>query len=211
MFIPNGYAINYYDSVKFKAAFSEEINLEEIKEIEIAYVDQTNYTKYLILTKESNFESILKEVPNGTINVEYGIVNNDTIGYYNISADVYDNYDNTIDVIVNVKLQNNVKNEEIKDDVKKDIIPSGNSSNSSSTTTSNSTGSTTVSSNNNAKTTTKSSVRVEDEEEIRKQEEKKIANRRKSNLAGTILFSIIGLTVLIAGIYAAIKISQANK
>ena len=120
-FIPKSYAINYYSSVNFNTAFAEEINLEGIEKIEIAYADQTNYTKYLILTKENNFESTLLDVPVGEINVEYGIVNNDTIGYYSVSADVYDNYDNTIDVVVNITLQNNSRNEELNEEVKKEL------------------------------------------------------------------------------------------
>lgn len=211
-FIPNSYAINYYSSVKFKASFAEEINLDSIDQIEIAYVDQTNYTKYLILTKENNFESTLENVPVGEINVEYGIVNNDTIGYYNVSADIYDNYDNTIDVIVNINLQNNQKNEELAEEIKNELSTSNNSGSFKETTTNSSENDPIdVSEGNTTKTTTTIRNELEEQEEIRKQEEKKAANRKKSNIVGIIMFSIIGITLFVAIVYATIKISKANK
>lgn len=214
LFIPNSYAINYYDSVNFKTAFAEEINLEEITKIEIAYADQTEYTKYLMLTKENNFESTLTDVPIGNILVEYGIVNNDVIGYYNVTAEVYDNYDNTIDIVVNVTLQNNIKNEDLIDGLKKEIVPS-----------SNYTGQTTTNkvdadnqeseeidiSNSSTTTTTTKKIVEEDEEAAQKKAEEKALNRKKSNIIGIVMFSIIGIVIFVGAIYASIKISKANK
>lgn len=215
VFIPNIYAISYYDSVTIKTSFSEEIDLDKIEKIEIAYADQTNYTKYITLLKENNFESELESIPTGDIKVEYGIVNDDTIGYYNVSADVYDNFDNTIEIIVNVSLQNNQRNEELVDDVKKDLMESNNvnsfNNNTNNTNNSNDNDDVDISENNTNKTTTTSKKDLEKQEEIRKQEEKKAANRKKSNIIGIIMFSIIGITIFVAIIYATIKISKANK
>lgn len=211
-FIPNSYAINYYSSVSFKTSFAEEINLDTIEKIEIAYVDQTNYTKYLMLTKENNFESILENVPIGEINVEYGIVNDDTIGYYNVSADVYDNYDNTIDVVININLQNNQKNEELSEEVKKELSTSINTGNNTNKDPSNSNENEDIDvSGSTTKTTTTIRNEQKEQEEIRKKEEKKAANRKKSNIVGIIMFSIIGITLFVAIVYASIKISKANK
>ncbi len=210
-FRANIYAINYYSAVNFKTSFSEEINLEEINKIEIAYADQTEYTKYLMLLKDNNFESILTDVPVGDFSVEYGIVNDDTIGYYNVRADVYDNYDNTLDVVVNITLQNNPKNEDLTGDLKTEIVPSTNQIKPSNGTT------TAVSdeeidiSDSTTTTSTTNKVDIKEEEEQQKREEEKRQNRKKSNIIGIMMFSTIGIVIIVAGIYAAIKISKANK
>lgn len=210
VFIPNCYAINYYTSVSVKTAFSEEINLEEINTIEIAYADQTNYTKYITLTKDNNFGTQLENIPVGPINVEYGIVNDDTIGYYNVSADVYDNYDNTMEIIVNVSLQNNTKNENVVNDLQDKIVPSTNASNVNKNDHSSHKEETDISEDKTTTSTT-NKVIIDEEEELKKQEAKKAANRKKSNIIGIVMFSIIGIVFGVFIIYAAIKISKANK
>lgn len=209
-FIPNSYALSYYDSVIIKTSFAEEINLDEIEKIEIAYADQTNYTKYITLYRENNFEGVLENIPVGTINIEYGIVNDDTIGYYNVSADVYDNLDNTIDIVVNVSLQNNQKNEEIFNEEKKNLMDSTNVKNENKDV-NNSSDNEEIDISDSTTTKTTTTVKNDLEEEIRKREEKHAINRKKNGYIGIIMFSLIGLAISVAIIYATLKISKANK
>ena len=108
IFIPKTYALNYYNSVNIKTAFSEDINLESINWIEVHLEDSTEYSKEYFLEKDKNFTLNLENVPVGPYNFRYGVVNDDQIGYYKVSADIVINEEaNIVDVTILVTLQNN--------------------------------------------------------------------------------------------------------
>ncbi len=205
IFIPNTLAINYYDNVEVTTVFDESIEIDDIKQIEIAYVDATGYTKYFILKKENNFEYTLENVPVGDdISVEYGVVDNDYIGYYNISSEL-NVEDNTANLVILVTITNNEKNSNIPEEIKEMLESSSNYND--------------VSDENdlddNIEITTtqvKTTSKEEEKEKEKEQEEKEQEeHNKKSNMIGIILFSTIGLVLLIAILYATIKIIKANK
>lgn len=208
VYIPNTLAINYYDSVNVTTIFEEDIDIDNIKQIEIAYADETGYTKYFMLQKENNFEHFLESVPVGNITIEYGVVDNDTIGYYNLTSEL--NVEGNIaNMVIYVSLQNNEKTvNEIPSEIKEILTPNSNYS-----AYNNSTSNIEDNPDIEISTTIKTTKSIKEENEIKEQEkeENKKKHDRKSNIIGIIMYSTLGIVILIAGLYATIKIIKANK
>ncbi|MCH5167612.1 MAG: hypothetical protein J1F35_06980 [Erysipelotrichales bacterium] len=221
IFIPNTYAINYYSSVNIKTAFSEDVDIERIEWIEVHLEDSTEYSKEYYLEKDKNFTLSLENVPVGPYNFRYGVVNDDQIGYYKVSSDIVINEEtNIVDVTILVTLQNNETHTKVT--LNNDEV-------------SNIVGNNTTNNNNNSAVNEDEENEViigDDEEENSEQtandEEKltdyivqerekeqleieKAKKRKRNSLIGKILFSIIGLVLLIGGLFVAYKISVANK
>ncbi len=220
-FYGNVNAINTYNQVNVKTAFEENIDLEKIEEIEIHLEDATEYSKDYILEKSNNFELTISDAPYGPYQFVYGVVIGDKIGYYNVSAEVNTlNDDNSLEVLVSVTTnKNTTTNKTLTEESINRIVGSV-----TQTTT------TKVTENDNAgiiiddetdhddsglsveeETTTTVSKDVEEARKKEKQEEKKIETRKRNSLIGKIMFSIIGVTLLIGIIYASVKILNANK
>ncbi|MCX4249291.1 MAG: hypothetical protein OSJ65_05970 [Bacilli bacterium] len=220
-FYGNVNAINTYNQVNVKTAFEENIDLEKIEEIEIHLEDATEYSKDYILEKSNNFELTISDAPYGPYQFVYGVVIGDKIGYYNVSAEVNIlNDDNSLEVLVSVTTnKNTTTNKTLTEESINRIVGSV-----TQTTT------TKVTENDNAgiiiddetdhddsglsveeETTTTVSKDVEEARKKEKQEEKKIETRKRNSLIGKIMFSIIGVTLLIGIIYASVKILNANK
>lgn len=220
LFTPKVLATSYYDSVNVKTSFEESIDLNEIEEIEVHLEDATEYSKDYILEKENNFELTIEDVPVGPYKFIYGVVIDDEIGYYSVSATVnIISTANLVDVLVTVEKAsekttpskrltqeevNRIKGTSTKnptesenDDTGEIIIGENNNDKNE------------QSNDNEEKTTIPAEVedaRIKEEEENRKKEE-----RKRNSLIGKIMFSIIGIVLLGLICYAAIKISNANK
>lgn len=214
--LPNAYAVNYYDKVVVKTIFSEDIDLTNIESVEVFLEDSTEYSRNYLLEKDKNFELTIENVPVGPYNFRYGVVNNDEIGYYRVSATVnIDEGANMVEVLVNVLEQNNKQSTQALTQEEIDRI-SG-STTTSTTTKASSSG---IIIEDDEEETKKNESKEEsttipkDVEEARnqaKREEEKRKNRKKNSLIGKILFSLIGIVFICALSYAAIKISKANK
>lgn len=216
----NIHAQNYFDKVSVKTIFEDKVKLEEINEIEIHLEDATEYSKDYILEKSNNFELTIEDVPVGPYKFLYGVVIDDKIGYYSISATVNkDEINNSIEVLVTVETTNmktdsngfteedinriegstgtnNNKNENKLNDSNSGEIIIGDEEESNSL-------------ENEEPTTVPKEIeeaRKKEEEEIKKKEK-----RKQNSLIGKIMFSIIGIVLAGLIIYAAIKISNANK
>lgn len=216
-------AINTYNQVKVKTSFEESINLNNIEEIEIHLEDATEYSKDYILEKNNNFELTISDVPYGPYHFVYGVVIGDKIGYYNVSAEVNNtDGDSSLEVLVNVTTnKSTTTNKTLTDESINRIVG----------TEVQTTVSTTKTENDNAgiiiddetdhdnsgliveedETTTTVSKDIEEARKKEAQEEKKLATRKRNSLIGKIMFSIIGITLLIGIIYASVKIHNANK
>lgn len=212
------YATNYYDKVNIKATFAENVDMTEIEEIEVHLEDATEFSKDHLLERVNNYEVTLTDVPVGPYKFIYGVVIDDKIGYYSVSATVnINNETNTVDVLVivetsNIKTNNNTNlTQEEVDRIK------------GSTTTTKKAESTDESveiiiddeeyENDSKDEESKTTVpaNIEEAREKEKEEKKKQETRKRNNLIGIIMFSLIGITILCTIIYAGIKIMNANK
>lgn len=212
--VPSVFAVNYYENVRVRTEFSEEIVLTNIDSIEIYLEDATEYSKDYLLEKDKNFELTIENVPVGPYNLRYGVVNNDEIGYYRVSATVnVDEATNSLDVLINVSLQNNIKTDttltqEDIDRISGTTEPTTKDQSSGIIVEDDEDDETDNEANEDTNVTSKD---IEQAREKEKQEEKKRKNRKRNSIIGKVMFSIIGLVFLSIIIYAAIKISRANK
>lgn len=225
IYLPSTYAINYYESVTIKTVFEEDINTDEIEWINVVLSDSTEYSKEYLLEKDKNFELNVENVPVGPYKFSYGVVNDDEIGYYRVSGEIsIDENLKNVEVTIIVSLQNNKKYNdiEINEETKNELV--GNSTSNSKTTTKKANTSDVELEDDDEddedadiiigeeeekeEKSEEQKTSEKDEEEIEKEKEEK---RKRNNLIGKILFSIIGITLLVIGIFVAIKISRANK
>ncbi len=228
VFIQPVYAARYYQNVAIKASFSEEVNLSDIKTIEVVFEDASEYSKSYILKKENNFELNLENIPVGPFILRYSIVNDDVIGYYSAQAEVTENeLQNSLDVMVTIALQNNKKN--TTDDNKISNLIDQINKKTPSNSLNNGATNTTTSSNNSSGIIIDDEDSSDDDNETdhdpnykptnpiansgsdEKRQEERAKNRQKSNLIGTIMFSIIGVFLLFGVIITSIKFIKANK
>lgn len=228
VFVQPVYAARYYQNVAIKASFSEEVNLSDIKTIEVVFEDASEYSKSYILKKENNFELNLENIPVGPFILRYSIVNDDVIGYYSAQAEVTENeLQNSLDVMVTIALQNNKKN--TTDDNKiSNLIDQINKKTPSNSLNNGATNTTTSSNNSSGIIIDDEDISDDDNEtdhdpnykptnpitnsgSDEKRQEERAKNRQKSNLIGTIMFSIIGVFLLFGVIITSIKFIKANK
>lgn len=218
--IPNIYAINYYNSVNIKTVFEENIDVENIESIEVVLEDSSEYSKEYLLEKDKNFSLNLENIPSGPIYFRYGVVNNDEIGYYNVSADINLNEQLGIaEVVVTVVLQNNEVRQHVTltpEDIEK---INGSSSTTNKINDDQDEDSEVIiddddrseEKNDKNKNNEEVSDEIKEAREKEARDKEKAETRKKNKIIGRILFSIIGIFLLIAIIFVAIKISRANK
>lgn len=215
-------AINTYNQVKVKTSFEETIDLNNIEEIEIHLEDATEYSKDYILEKNNNFELTISDVPYGPYHFVYGVVIGDKIGYYNVSAEVNNtNDDSSLEVLVNVTTnKSTTTNKTLTDESINRIVGTEVQTTVSTTKTENDTAGIIIDDETDHDNsgliveedeTTTVSKDIEEARKKEAQEEKKLETRKRNSLIGKIMFSIIGITLLIGIIYASVKIHNANK
>lgn len=217
IYIPNAYAITYYEDVTIRTAFDESININNIEWIEVFIEDSTEYSKSYILNKYNNFTLNVDDLPIGQLIFQYGVVNDDEIGYYRVSADI-NIYNETkkADVYVIVTLQNNQVYERIpltEEDVN-NIIGSNTNEDETLKDNNNKNDEIIIGKNESEKNDSEEEEipdEIKEAREKEKLEQKKEENRKKSNMIGRIMFSIIGIILAMGIIFVAIKISRANK
>lgn len=222
VFSNNVYATEYYDAVNVKTSFSESIDLESIEEIEIYLEDITEYSKDYTLESELNYELTIEDVPVGPVKFVYGVVIGDKIGYYSVSATVNTNNDNTVDVLIIIE-ESNIKTNTNSSLTTEEIerIKGTSSTNTQSSTIVNNedddTGEIIIgddeedNSSQKQEETTTVPAAVLEEREKEEEEARKKKERKRNSLIGKIMFSLIGIVLICLIIYAAIKISNANK
>lgn len=219
-FPKDGLAITEYDAVNISTNFEENINLEKIDSIIVYFEDATSLEHDYVLEKENDFKLTLTEIPVGEFAFRYGVVRNDktgddVAGYYKVLAETnIDTASNTVTALVTVALQNNkIQNTEkinaeemdnimgdpddtqtIKDEEDDTIIVEDDEDTTEKV---------------DEESTTK--IREDDKEDEEAREVEKEKNRKKNRLISLIMFSLIGITVLVLLLYAFIKISLANK
>lgn len=214
--IPKTYAITYYEDVNIRAAFDESIDINNIEWVEVFIEDSTEYSKSYILNKYNNFTLNVDDVPIGQFIFQYGVVNDDEIGYYRVSADInINNETKTVDVNVIVTLQNNQVYERIpltENDVNNVV---GSNTNKDETTNDNREDDEIIIGGYESEKNDSDEEEIPDEikeaREKEKREREKEEKRKKSNMIGRIMFSIIGIILAIGIIFVTIKISRANK
>lgn len=218
--IDNAYAATYYDKVLVKTSFSEDIDLNKIEKIEVHLEDATEYSKDYLLEKTNNFELEINDVPVGPYKFLYGVVIGDEIGYYSVQANVnINNENNVVDVLILVEIPENktsstTSNIKLTDEDIDKIVGTKPKSYDEDN------GGIIVEDDNddkksedggNRQETTTIRADIEEAREKEKKEEQKKKERKRNSLIGKIMFSAIGIVILVLVIYAGIKISNANK
>lgn len=214
-FPKDGLAINYYDSVNISTNFEENIDLEKIDSIEVFFEDATSIEHGYVLEKENDFKLTLTEIPTGEFAFRYGVVGDDGAGYYKVLAETnIDTASNTVTALVTVALQNNkIQNTEKINAEEMDNIMGDPDDTQTMTDEEDDT----IIVEDDEDTTEKvdeestTKIREDDKEDEETREVEKEKNRKKNRLISLIMFSLIGITVLVLLLYAFIKISLANK
>lgn len=215
---PSVFATNYFDSVNVKTSFAEDVDMESIERIEIHLEDATEYSKDYLLEKDNDFELSIDDVPVGPYKFVYGVVIGDEIGYYSVSATVnINNQTNTVDVLVIIDKGKTNSNKSVEltekevekikgtsskvtqnnDDNENEIIIGDDDDNDEES--------------EDEENSSKIPKAVEAARQKEQEEERKQKERKRNSLIGKIMFSIIGIVFVCLIIYAAIKISNANK
>ena len=216
LYIPNTNAVAFYTNVTINTAFDESIDLNNIEWIEVFIEDSTEYSRSYVLEKDNNFTLNVKDVPIGPFIFQYGVVNDDEIGYYRVSADININKETeTVVVTVIVTLQNNQVYDRIpltEDDVN-NIIGSDEEEDNITIDEDDEEDEDIVIGSDKSEENEDEDIldEIKEEREKEKLEKEKEENRKKSNLIARIMFSIIGIVIIIGVLFVTIKISRANK
>lgn len=184
-------------NVHFFTSFDENVDTEKINAIILLTTDVNDNEIEVDLEKKNHYASILTNIPEGSFVVDSLAVEEDYIGSYSLDYNSrYENNDLYIDVLVkNTQKKQNTTLPTITDEEWARIY--GNEGKGSTTT---STTSTTQSIQNTKEITTEEAKVEEKKEEIK--------TRKKIYV---IIFSILGLCLLIVLLHAFRKIINANK
>lgn len=209
------FAVEYYEKVSILTSFEEKIDLNKIESIYLTIEYQSGRELDLVLNKNDNYSIDLNDVIKEPIKISMAIVKGDNVARFDISSNV--EYTTETQVVVNLM----VREREIttnKIDIDQDLLDKIYNQETTTTSTNindNEPDRTTTTSRiiTNSKgeiITTKSSQEIKKEEKELEEKQKEIETKAKNSIY-IIVFSAIGIIVVCVIIYAAIKISRANK
>lgn len=229
------YALSYYDSVNITAVFSEEVDPYSIDTITVSLGLPTEEEKVVELKLSDSFSKDIIEIPKGNIEFLYGIVDDDRLSEYTVTGNVIktpNNSDLEIKIVVSKTQNNEVSSKDLTED-QYNIIQGGkiksdkdygkilvknedgtysykSKDNQSTDDEQNDNGlDIDLSEDNTTITTKKIEVNKTSEEIKQEREEKRI--KEKNSIIAKILFTIIGVVLLCAVVFASVKIMNANK
>lgn len=105
-------ALRYYENVNISTAFTENVDPFSISEITVSISLPTEEEKIVTLTQKNNYQASLSEIPKGTIEFLYGIVDDDRLGNYPVTGSVIKYPDNSsldVKIVVDKKISGTTK------------------------------------------------------------------------------------------------------
>lgn len=213
MITPRVNALTFYESVTVNTSFSEEIDINSIEKIYVTLEDATQEAKVYTLKQEDGFSTVLTNIAAGTLRFDYGVVDNDKIGKYKITGNVNISSDYktaTVNLLVENQINNSHDNE-LSDEVLDIIYDNKKTTTTTTKKVEVNNDTEIVIGGNNESTTTTSTQIIDSENNDKIEEEKKVQNRKKNDLIGIVIFSILGIIILIGLLFVIVKISKANK
>lgn len=200
-----------YSTVNVITFFDENVKIDDIPKINLSfyaegidYVDDVSTISLeLELSKDNNYSTTANNVKIVDKSNLFAMVDKDKYGKYNCSIEMDTSTPSVANITINVTENTYVKDENVS--IPKNMLDSfvGNMS-----TTKKIESSDEVVIGSKTTTTTHKATQKVEEMEKQKQKEK---NRKKNNIIITILFSTLGIFVLIVSIFVVYKFINANK
>lgn len=214
-------ALEYY-TINITSSFQESIEFSDVPLIKLTFYSESNdfeddgaiIRNIVELNESNNYSYVLNETYVNDQTKIFAMVDKDNLGKYNCELEFIPNNNGIAQINIMVT-RNNFNREDIE--IPKKVLESIYGKNTNNTTNNNSSNSSTsnVGNNTNSTSSTTTTIRADnntiteqEKEEKKRQEE---ASVKKNNRISIILFTILGLILLLGIVFVAIKFVKANK